>query len=147
MKKQGIKIIIFSVLAIAITGVLSAYLLYNKKHLDVQSADAIHVSAGELYKTFITDSTAAKKNFDGKILLVSGVVTSVSKNQQNQPIVLLKTDSDGASINCTMEGSLDNNRAPGSHISIKGICNGIGQGDADLGIAGDVYLIRSYTSK
>ena len=29
-------------------------------------------------------------------------------------------------------------------IVLKGICNGLGEGDADLGIAGDVYLVRCY---
>jgi hypothetical protein len=150
MKKQGVKIVIFSILAIAITSALSAYFLYNKKHLDVQSADAINVTnvtATDLYTTFSKDSTTAKKKFDGKILQVSGVISSVSKNQQNQPIVLLKTGTEGASVNCTFEGTLDEHCSAGSQISVKGVCNGIGQGDPDLGIAGDVYIIRGYIAK
>ena len=31
-------------------------------------------------------------------------------------------------------------------VSIKGICNGIGQYDADLGIMGDLYLTRCFVS-
>jgi hypothetical protein len=31
--------------------------------------------------------------------------------------------------------------------TLKGICTGMGMGDADLGIMGDVYLLRCYLVK
>ena len=145
MKK--IKTILLIVVVLGIIGAITAYFMYNKKALDVQSASAIEVNAPELYKTFLTDSTTAKTKYAQKVVKVAGLVTSVSKNQQNQPIVLLKTDSDGASVNCTMEGAVDASCAAGSHVVVKGICGGIGQGDADMGILADVYILRGYISK
>ena len=61
-------------------------------------------------------------------------------------VTLIKTDTDGAFINCTLEQE-SNALLAGQSINIKGICNGIGQGDADIGIKGDVYLVRCYLAK
>jgi hypothetical protein len=72
-------------------------------------------------------------------------VKSISKNLQNQTVVILKTNTEGSYINCTMEGAAENIKEESSVI-IKGVCQGI-QGDADLGIMGDVYLIRCYTAE
>jgi len=118
-----------------------AYYMYNKGPVDVKNASGKKVMATELYKTFSTDSTTAKKQFLEKILEVAGTVTKLSQNQQNQAVVLLKTPAEGAFVNCTLEGPV-NDVKEGDNIIIKGICSGIGEGDADLGIAGDVYLIR-----
>jgi len=55
--------------------------------------------------------------------------------------ILLKTGTEDASVNCTMEEDAKNITA-NSQVSIKGICSGIGQGDEELGIRADVYLTR-----
>lgn len=123
----------------------TAYYLYNKPAISVKDADAPKVTATELYETFVKDSTIAKKNYTNKILEVSGIIGSVTKNQQQQPVVLLSTKTAGAAVNCTLEGPALN-LLPGKTISLKGICNGIGEGDAELGIFGDVYLVRCYVS-
>ena len=58
-------------------------------------------------------------------------------------VVMLQTSEAGAYVNCTMEekaaGLVENKEA-----TLKGICTGMGMGDADLGIMGDVYLVRCY---
>ena len=58
---------------------------------------------------------------------------------------MLKTAADGAFINCTMEGKIENINA-GNKIVIKGICTGYNF-DADMGIPGDVILTRCYLIK
>lgn len=140
------KTIVIIVCILILIGIAAAFYLWNKPHQDVANATAIKIEAVELYKVFSSDSLTANKKFVQQVIEVSGTVNSVSKNQQNQTVVLITTNTDGAYINCTLEQD-SNILQPGQVINIKGICNGIGQGDADLGIKGDVYLVRCYLDK
>jgi hypothetical protein len=146
MSKKTKKIIITSlVVVIAITAVVG-YMMWNKPHKNVKDADAVSISAGELYNRFVTDSAKANAAYVNKVVLVSGEISQVSMNQQSQQIILLKTAVTGASINCTMEEKVADPKA-GEKISIKAICSGYISGDADMGLPGDVFLIRGYLSK
>lgn len=131
-------VILLVIAAIAAVG----YYMYNKGPVDVQDSHAQKINAVELYEVFVKDSISANKNYTGKILDVSGEVNEITISQQKQ-IVTLKTNVDGAYINCTMEKNAQGIRVH-DKINIKGICSGIGEGDADLGIPGDVYLTRCY---
>ena len=108
---------------------------------DINTKFEVIGKAGNFYWLY-----KSKKNYTNKILEVSGMVTAISENQRHQPVVLLKTNTDGAAINCTFEGNAGD-ISTGNAVSIKGICNGIGEGDADLGIMADVYLVRCYVLK
>ena len=134
----GLLILVLLIAVIAIGNYL-----YNKEGPDIANASASKISAIELYELFVKDSATAKKTYLQKIISVSGEVTGLSTNQQNQSIILLKSPADGASVNCTMEGPAAKIQK-GDKVWIKGICNGLGQGDADMGIAPDVYLTRCY---
>ena len=138
-----VKKIVITFCLLILIGVAAAFYLWNKPHQNVANAAAVKTNAVSLYKVFKTDSIAANKKFTQQVIEVSGTVNRVSKNQQNQTVVLISTNTDGAYINCTLEQD-SKNIQPGQLINIKGICNGIGQGDADLGIKGDVYLVRCY---
>ncbi len=140
------KKIALSLFVLIIIGAIVGYFLWNKPHTDVSGADAVKTDALSLYQSFTTDSANAKKQFLQQVVEVSGTVGSVNTNQQNQQIVLVKTATDGASINCTMEKAIDKIQA-GTAVVLKGICEGLGQGDADLGIPGDLYLVRCYPVK
>jgi len=142
--KRKTLLLLLTVIILAAAG--TGYYLYNKPGINVQDAGGEKVFAAELYQTFTKDSSTAKKNYTNKILEVSGTVNQLSENRQHQRIVMLKTNTDGAAVNCTLEGPPGDIKA-GQVVSIKGICNGIGEGDADLGIMGDVYLVRCYILK
>lgn len=135
-----------AVLLLAAIGAAVAFYMWNKPHRDVSSTDGIKVAAAVLYKTFITDSVTAKKNYLQQVVEIKGIVNGLSKNQQGQTVITFKTAIEGAYINCTMEGGA-NEIKEGNGLAVKGICEGIGQADADLGIMGDVYLVRCYTVK
>ena len=122
------------------------YLLWNKPHKNVRDAAAAKVAATDLYNLFITDSLKAKNLYIEKIVLVWGQVEKISVNQQLQDIILLKTGVSGAYINCTMENKTEGVREHES-VSIKGICSGYINGDTDMGLPGDVFLIRGYLLK
>ena len=141
-----VKNIIITCCLLILVGIAAAFYLWNKPHQDVANATALKTVAVSLYKIFSTDSIAANKKFTQQVIKVSGTINRILKNQQNQTVVLIKTNTDGAYINCTIEQD-SNNLQAGQNVNIKGICNGIGQGDADLGIKGDVYLTRCYLDR
>ncbi|MBK7306957.1 MAG: hypothetical protein IPO01_04120 [Chitinophagaceae bacterium] len=141
-KKKNIIIIFLAVIIIA--GAIGFY-FYNKGPVNVKNAAAIKTEAAALYQSFLKDSTVAKKTYLNNVLEVSGLVMKVSKNQENQVIVMLQTNESGAYVNCTMEEVAG--LAENKQVTLKGICTGMGMGDADLGIMGDVYLVRCYLIK
>ncbi|UAY52273.1 OB-fold putative lipoprotein [Ferruginibacter albus] len=139
------KIILIIVFIIAVAGAVGFY-MWNKPHKDVKDATAIKVTANELYNSFIKDSAAARTKYLNKIVEVTGVIADSSINNLKQKIILLNTAQQNASINCTMEGDI-NNIIFDHTITLKGICNGYNGGDADLGIPGDVILVRCYVAE
>ena len=145
MSAKKRNIVIFFLALIIIAGVVGFY-FYNKGPVNVKNATATKTVAAALYQSFLKDSTEAKKTYLNNILEVSGLIMKVSKNQENQLVVMLQTNEAGAYVNCTMEeevtGLVENKQA-----TLKGICTGMGMGDADLGIMGDVYLVRCYLMK
>ncbi|MEO6490729.1 MAG: hypothetical protein ABIO04_12370 [Ferruginibacter sp.] len=141
MKRRTRTIIVILWMLAVIAGAFGYY-LYNKGPVDVEGSSSIQINAKELYQKLSTDSATGLKMYAGKVLGVLGIVKSISVNQSKEQIILLKTDVETAYVNCTMEQTavvkLD------QQVVIKGICSGIGQGDPDLGIEGDVYLTRCY---
>lgn len=140
------KIVAGAVLIITLLATGMGLYLWNKPHTNVAGAEAIKTEAIPLYQSFTSDSVNAKKQFLQQVVEVKGVTSKISTNQQNQQVVLVKTATDGASINCTMEKA-DSEIKAGDSVVLKGICEGLGQGDADLGIPGDLYLVRCYSVK
>lgn len=145
MKKDSLKKIAVAVLLLVVAGAGIAYYKWNQPHTDVKGAKGLPISSAKLYTTFATDSTAAKKSFTGKILEVTGEIGSVSKNQQNQTVVVMKVDSTDASVNCTLEDAETAGLAPGKEAKLKGICDGYLEGD--LGLSGNVVMVRCYIVK
>jgi hypothetical protein len=132
-------------IAIVLIGVITGYMMWNKPHVDVKAAEAVKITAIDLYKIFTTDSSNAKLKYLNKVVAVAGEIKQVSLNQQNQQIILLKTHDPDASVNCTMEENRNNIKA-GDTIVVKGICSGYINGESDMGLPGDVFLIRCYIS-
>jgi len=145
MKQKAKKIIFFSSLVVLLAAVSTGFYLFNKGPVDVENSRGIAVSSSTLYESFIKDSTQANKKYTGSVVNVTGEISKVSLNSKQQKVVLLKTGMDGGYVNCTLEGPSDNINTSGT-IHIKGICSGIGEADADLGILGDVYLTRCFLS-
>jgi hypothetical protein len=142
----GKKKVLITVSLIIIVAVAIGSYLWNKPGVNVSGTDGVKTSAMVLYRTFSEDSLKAKKIYAQQVLEVGGVVSGTSVNQQKQTVLLLNTGMQGGNINCTMEGKAKHIKN-GDSVNIKGICNGLGQGDADLGILGDVYLVRCYEAK
>jgi len=142
MRKKG-RTILFILIAFVLCAIVIGYLVWNRPHSDVKDADAVKTDAIALYNGFMSDSAKANSAFLNKVVQVSGLVQDVSVNQQQQQIILLKTSVPGASVNCTME-KIGNKIKQGDKVVIKGICSGYIGGDTEMGIPGDVFLIRCY---
>ncbi|MEP6676274.1 MAG: hypothetical protein ABJA78_14015 [Ferruginibacter sp.] len=145
------KRVFFSILLLAAAGLITGYMLWNKSHFSIKNADpAAIISANELQQTFSTDSVTAKNKFIGdennkKVIEVNGLVTELKQDQKKQDVILLKTATDGAFINCTFEEKITGIKV-GDNIVLKGMCTGYNF-DADMGIPGDVVLVRCYLIK
>jgi tRNA_anti-like len=140
-KRNILFFLIVSVLIVLVAG----YLLWNKPHRNVKDAEGIEINAIDLYNIFISDSAKASITYLNNVVKVSGIISGISVNQKKQKIILLKTSVPGASVNCTMEEDINNCKV-GDNIVLKGICSGFIPGDTEMGLAGDVFLIRCYTS-
>ena len=145
MKSRSIKNIFFVFASLAIMAFATGYFLWNKPHKNIMKTEAIETNAVTLYRTFITDSIKAKGAYVNNVLNVSGIIKNISVNQQNQQVVLLKTSDPDASVNCTMEANAEHIKA-GDQVTLKGLCIGYISGDADMGLPGDVFLVRCYLS-
>ncbi|MEO6584438.1 MAG: hypothetical protein ABIO05_08945 [Ferruginibacter sp.] len=141
MTKNTKNILVFSVGLLVLTAGLIGFNMYNKGPVNVGAANAITINPDVLYKEYITDSSTAHKKYDGKVVVLTGMVKDESQNAQKQQVIILATTQQGGNINCTLEQPAK--VTIGKPVTIKGICSGIGEGDAELGIAGDVYLTRS----
>lgn len=151
MASKTKKTVLFSILGILLTAAAIGYIMYNKKHFSVESTTPVaEISAVELHKTFSSDTTLANTKFIGdevnqKVIQVTGEVSEIKKDQQGSTIILLKTGTDAAYINCTLELKPDSITI-GKSITIKGICTGYNY-DAEMGIPGDVILTRCFIIK
>jgi hypothetical protein len=134
-KRKFFLLLLFFGVATAAVG----FYFFNKGPGNIRNRKTLPVTATELYNAFVVDPAAAQQKFSGKALLVSGLIIKLDKNQQNETLVFLETNEENGYINCSMQNpatGLKVNEA----VKIKGLCSGIGQGDADLGIKADVYL-------
>jgi uncharacterized protein (DUF1330 family) len=142
MSAKGKRNTLIVLLLLGIGIMLIGFYKYNKGPVNVKNSSAIKMEAAALYDAYQSDSIAAQKNYSGKILQVTGQVSKITDNQQGEMIVLFKTNVDGAFVNCTLQNKTMNIK-PNETLELKGICSGLGQGEPDLGILGDVYLTRS----
>lgn len=142
-RKPG-KYIALTFVAIIAAAVFIGYRIWNKPHADIRNTEALKTTSMALYE-ILSKSGSDSVTYLNKVVEVSGVIAGVLKNEQNQQIILLKTNVSGGAVNCTMEEEVTGIK-PGDTIALKGICVGYINGDKDMDLPGDVYLIRCYRS-
>jgi hypothetical protein len=137
---------IFSIfIAMIVIAAVIGFMMWNEPHRDIKDSTALKTTAVVLYSNLTKDSARMKSTLVNQVVEVSGEIKNVLKNQKGDQIILLKTNTSGGSINCTMEEKISNVK-PGDTISIKGLCSGYIGGDPDIDLPGDVFLIRCYPS-
>ena len=136
--KSWKKLVVLAVI-VAIVGYFGCkfYNIYTAGPENIRKAKAISVDASALLEDYNKSETDANRKYIGKILAVTGEVKEISKNQEGQTVVTLKTSDPMNTVNCTMEGEATgfNN---GKTITLKGMCTGYMM---------DVYLTRCYIAE
>ena len=113
------------------------YANWNKAPQSIENAESIKINAAHLFREFAENEQLATQTYNGKVLEITGIVSSIATNQEGKTIVQLQADDLMFGINCTMEkdpGIINE----GDNVSIKGFCSGF---------TTDVILIRCYLIK
>ena len=124
--KTYVKIALFFVSFIALSGILAALYMYNLKHTDMAKAKPDFViTASVLQKAFEDDETAASTRYINKILEVTGIIASVKPAGNNVLSISLVTGSDLSSVICTFPAIADPSKfRTGDEITLRGECSG-----------------------
>jgi len=149
MKKSILKKIgIVFVVGILIAGGI-VYYLFNKPHRDVQAAKIdYNVTSTEIVSQYLDNADTANDKYlseegTSKIIAVTGTVASITSDQKNQKVVLLKGADDKAGVSCTfMEGTNANatKLKVGQTTTVKGVIRSGAGFDEDLEMYEDVIL-------
>ncbi len=146
------KIIKYSVIltgiAILIAGVIGYY-MFNQPKRNVQATRTdFGLTSSQIVNEYLTDAKKANEKYldeegNSKILEITGIVSVISEDFNNQKVVLLKSASDSAGVSCTF--TTETNAAvtqvkPGETIIVKGVIRSGASYDKDLGMYENVIM-------
>lgn len=122
--KRKIVLIILAIGVIAATGGWYYVFEYSKTHhRDVESENAINITASQLVKDYETDEAKANSRYLNKAIQIKGVVIKSGRDQAGNYTVSLKSDDPFSNVFCTLKKN-ENLSAEGATITLKGICSG-----------------------
>lgn len=149
MNKKTKKRILYTGILGVIIAASIVYYLFNMPQRDVQSSTTdFTLAASEIVKEYLTDADEANKKYlqedgDSKILAVTGEISSISTDQNNQKVILLKSSTDKAGVSCTFTESTNanaNDLKIGQTITVKGVIRSGAGFDEDLELYEDVIM-------
>lgn len=156
MNARFIKISFRVAIVIIAVAVIFIIYLFNKPHRNVQKSDAYEeLTVKNLINEFKTDEAKANAKYlsqDGnsKILIVSGVVFSITTNQKNEKVVLLKEQGEKMGVSCVFTVSSSNEITElkiGQTVKIKGAITAGNSYDSNLDLYNDAILIQCALAK
>ena len=139
------------ILTFILTGVGFASFMWFKPHRNVQSAKVdVEIKVQDLVKEFTEDPTKANAKYlssDGnsKILIVEGVVSKISKNQNGDAVIILKQEGTKAGVNASFTAQTTPNTVSvkvGDLIKIKGAITAGSSYNTDLDLYEHAVLIQ-----
>jgi hypothetical protein len=123
MKKKIILIALTFVFT-SVLGVWYYVFQYSKTHhRNVESEDAVIITAAKIVKDYQTNETAANNNYLNKAVEVKGEVLKENKDQAGNMTVTIKSGDAFSNIFCTLKPGIRLG-VKDSVIVIKGICSG-----------------------
>lgn len=152
MKKKIIRIVLIVVVAGFVIGGGSILYLFNKPHRDVQSSKADYsVTSSQLVAEYLSDKESANEKYlaedgDSKILKITGPVSKISEDFNNNKVVLLKGDKDKAGVRAVFTEETNAKAAslePGQVITVKGVIRSGASWDEDLEMYENVIVEKS----
>jgi hypothetical protein len=113
------KLLLAALFVVVATGV---YFYVNKPHRSVRAEEALRTSADSLFQAFASNEADANSQYLNKVIVVSGIVTSVETNTDGKTVIVLETGDLMFGVNCTLAEPA--NPAVGQKILVRGICTG-----------------------
>lgn len=147
-KTKTKKIILIIVILGALAAVYPLYLFFMP-HRDVQKTEAFaSLSSKELIDEYLKDNNTANEKYlasDGnsKVLTIKGTIASISVDQNNQTVFLLKNEGENAGVNCTfLPDAIERIKdfKVGDKIKVKGFITMGASYDEDLEMYEDVIM-------
>jgi len=137
---------------IAILAIGYAAYMWFMPHQNVQGTTAFKtIDATSLVNEFLTDKDKANAMYldtegESKVLIITGSIFKISKDQKKQQVVLLKNSDDKMGVSCTF--TLESNAQVdklkvGNTVKIKGVIRSGAEYDEDLDLADDVIVEKS----
>ncbi len=121
-----IKLTIILIVLIASIGVITYYIVFEKNKFDVSEKKTEHkITASELFYKFESDENQANKQYLGKVIEVTGLISEIQKNQNNETLVVFKESGEIFGVTCTFSSLSDEKVLEvGATITAKGVCQG-----------------------
>jgi hypothetical protein len=109
-------------LLLIVTGIF-VYKLYTREHRMVEQEQYTSMNAQQLFLAFEENEAQANTKFLNQVIEVKGVISEVLTNQENNTVVVLKSNDPLFGISCTLEQPTIRLRE-GDSLIVKGICTG-----------------------
>jgi len=144
---------IFKIIAVIVLIALGymAYMWFMP-HRDIQDTKAFAtIEATALVNEFLSDNQKANNLYldsegESKVLIITGTVATITKDQLGQQVVLLKKATEKMGVSCTFTLDTNNqveNLEIGSTVKIKGVIRSGAEYDEDLDLAENVIIEKS----
>ena len=152
MKKKLFRIAAITALAGLIIGGGAMLYMFNMPHRDIQSAKVDYsLTSTQIVSEYLSDKDAANEKYlaadgDSKILEVTGFISKISEDFNNQKVVLLKGNEDKAGVSAVFTAETNQNASNlkvGETITIKGVIRSGASYDDDLELYENVILEKS----
>ena len=143
--------IILVAVGVVIAGAVGLY-LFNMPHRNVQKAAADYsLTSSQIVAEYLTDKESANKKYlsndgDSKVLEITGVVSKISEDFNDQKVVLLKSADDKAGVSASFTTETNANAAKlqvGETVTVKGVIRSGASYDEDLDLYENVILEKS----
>ncbi len=141
---------ILIVLAIGVLIAISiALFMFFKPARDIQATETDYsYNASDLVNEYLTDAHKANNKFldeegNSKVLEITGIVKNITKDFNNQKVILLKNTKDKAGVNATFTSATNahtNSVKIGDKITVKGVIRSGASYDEDLEMYENVIL-------
>ena len=118
-----------AIASLALIGAVTGIYLWNKPHKNMNRAAAdFKMESAALFTDFETDEAGANTKYLDKVIEVTGVVRSVSKEDDGIISVTLATDDELAGVICQLDELTTHKRTEfqaGEKVTFKWICTGM----------------------
>jgi len=147
-----LKKILIGVGVLVVIGGAIIFYMFNQPHRDVQAQSADYsFEASAIVNEYLADSKKANEKYldsegESKILEITGIVADISKDYNDQTVILLKGASDKAGVSCTFSKENEagtTNVKVGQTITVKGVIRSGASYDEDLEMYENVNLDKS----